>query len=310
MSKKSDYLKFFKDRNNLPLSYSFEINSQKPGKILFVSGAIHGNESAGLEGIQEFLELLKTSKIKLKEGRIIFILGNPVALIKNQRFIDSNLNRCFDLVSKKFKKNIGYEIKRATEIKSLINLIVPDMVLDLHSVSIGDNRVLIYHDLSLSKKFIKNSQIDTHFYFPTEVDGGYLTEYTSKLKIPSLTVECGNHNSKEAKNVALDHIISFCQDLNLIKITKNLEKIRPPDRKKIKLYQITQPIIPRPGFKFLDEENIHTGYELKKGQIYAISDDQDYISPDNLELLLPDKNPKPGDHDAGFLGFHEILKIN
>ena len=69
---------------------------------------------------------------------------------------------------------------------------------------------------------------------------------------------------------------------------------------KTKNYTIIDAIKPAKNFYFLTD-TIETDTPIKAGQIYARSDKGDYIASQDCVLLIPDKNPKPDDNDAGFL---------
>ncbi len=76
-------------------------------KILIVSGT-HGNEINPVWAVKQFC---KQNNITKNNIEYKFIIGNPLACKKGVRYINSDLNRCFD-----FKKNLGktnYEFDRA-----------------------------------------------------------------------------------------------------------------------------------------------------------------------------------------------------
>jgi len=82
---------------------------------LLVVACVHGNEIYGLEVLKKF-------------SGVDSFVGNPKAVEKKVRFIDSDLNRVFP-----GKKDGNYEEKLALEInKKLVNY---DYVVDLHSSS-------------------------------------------------------------------------------------------------------------------------------------------------------------------------------
>ncbi len=70
------------------------IEGSGPGPLNILLGGIHGNESAGIKAINQVFQEIKTHKVQVK-GTLIGIAGNLQALLKNQRFIDYDLNRCW-----------------------------------------------------------------------------------------------------------------------------------------------------------------------------------------------------------------------
>jgi hypothetical protein len=56
------------------------------------------------------------------------------------------------------------------------------------------------------------------------------------------------------------------------------------------------------------DQNVDTDYFIKKDQIFAKSSKKGYTASQDCYLLMPDKNPSPKDHDAGFLVTKRIVK--
>ena len=65
--------------------FKIETNVNLPTLVLF--GGIHGNERAGVVGIQHIKDNLDLTKVK---GNIYGILGNISALKYNQRYLDTD----------------------------------------------------------------------------------------------------------------------------------------------------------------------------------------------------------------------------
>lgn len=100
-----------------------KIDSGRPGKKVAIFGGIHGNEKAGIETIKYFKK-----NLKLKNGTVYLVFGNPKAIKQNIRYTEKNLNRCF---IDKSKKGSSYEEKRAVELMKLLDRC--DALLDLHA---------------------------------------------------------------------------------------------------------------------------------------------------------------------------------
>jgi len=66
----------------------------QPGPRLIVTGAVHGNETAGTKGIRRVLELIDRGEIELTRGSVTFVpVCNPLAYNQMRRMGDRNLNR-------------------------------------------------------------------------------------------------------------------------------------------------------------------------------------------------------------------------
>lgn len=64
-------------------------------KDIVLSCAVHGNETAPIELCNALIKELLQEKIIAKQ-RVLFLFGNPPAIINGTRFIEENLNRLFN----------------------------------------------------------------------------------------------------------------------------------------------------------------------------------------------------------------------
>jgi predicted deacylase len=66
----------------------------QPGPRLIVTGAVHGNETAGTKGIRRVLAEIDSSDIEIIRGSVTFVpVCNPLAYNHMRRMGDRNLNR-------------------------------------------------------------------------------------------------------------------------------------------------------------------------------------------------------------------------
>jgi uncharacterized protein len=100
----------------------------KKGPRLIVTGAVHGNETAGTRGIARVLAQLDSGEITITRGQVSFVpITNPKAYALRQRQGDRNLNRRLQTTAapQDFEDHIA-------------NILCPwlaehDVLLDLHS---------------------------------------------------------------------------------------------------------------------------------------------------------------------------------
>ncbi len=71
------------------------VSSPNPGAHVVIVGGTHGNEPGGVKAIVELHRAFRYGTVRLNQGKISFLLGNPKAYEKNVRYIDSDLNRVF-----------------------------------------------------------------------------------------------------------------------------------------------------------------------------------------------------------------------
>jgi succinylglutamate desuccinylase len=96
--------------NQLPAAYDFmladhtRVDVWDTGVIVFtpanatkdivLSCAVHGNETAPIEICNQLIKDLLSQRIVAKQ-RVMFLIGNPAAIINKTRFLDENMNRLF-----------------------------------------------------------------------------------------------------------------------------------------------------------------------------------------------------------------------
>jgi predicted deacylase len=71
-----------------------QIAGLAPGPRLIVTGAVHGNETAGTRGIERVLAEIDNGRIEIVRGSVTFVpVCNPLAYAHARRMGDRNLNR-------------------------------------------------------------------------------------------------------------------------------------------------------------------------------------------------------------------------
>lgn len=169
-------------------SYFWKFDGELPGPTVTVLGAVHGNETAGVEVI-EFLQVL-TIQHGVMFGTLKLGIGNPQAFIEGKRGTDDNndLNR--------FGDNPPYseEAKREQELKE--ELEDTDVLLDIHETILPSDPMLIVTDLNHKyAKAIRKLGIKTIFTGPgllsPEGDASNTDTYTAMHGGLGITVERG-----------------------------------------------------------------------------------------------------------------------
>jgi succinylglutamate desuccinylase len=294
-------LDYFRRNATPSIPFCIKISSPDPGDHVVIVGGTHGNEPAGVKAIVQLHRTFRNGDIALDRGKISFLLGNPEAFQKAVRYVDNDLNRAF--VN---QDRLSVEGKRALEIETFFRD-NDDIkaVLDLHSVSIGDFKLLVYakDDSDNSDFALRLSSIPLHFVFHPEHMPGTLIEAASSYGIRGLIVECGNHYAKQAVETARQHIHNFLARHHLIDEGYMLRETTPA---RITIYESIQAIKPHDDFTFLIKD-IKTGTKLSKGQKYARDDHGYHVAPQDCHLVVPSRIVKPTDFDAGFLGTRTVM---
>lgn len=93
-------------------------NNANVEKDLVISSGIHGNETAPIEIVNQLVQEIILSKITVR-NRMLFIIGNPIAMNLKQRFEKENLNRLF--CGKHQKISPCYESERAEKLERYVS---------------------------------------------------------------------------------------------------------------------------------------------------------------------------------------------
>lgn len=297
-------LAYFQKHNNCHLPYCIEVSSNREGAHVVVVGTTHGNEPAGVKAMVAFHRQIQNGEVQLESGKVSFLLGNPQAYVQDQRYVDRDLNRSFNKPdSTTFEGRRAHDIIQYLEQNSGIAAL-----LDLHSVSIGDFKICVYEigkprNLELT---LSISEIPLHFAFhPAHMPGALVTD-AGQRQICSLIVECGNHQSKQGMDTALNHMHALFAHYRVLPASaKALKK----DGATIEQYESINAIKPGPNFRFLIPD-VATGTKLAKGQVFAKDDNGEHIAPQACFIVVPSRVVKETDVDAGFLGSLNRLKLN
>ncbi len=272
--------------------------SEPSEACLVIVAGVHGNEPAGVRAIEEVRRLLSQGDWKI-DGTVFSLIGNPRAVEANARFIDENLNRVFEDA----KDNGSYEARRAEEIRTwfaeLARSFKRVFVLDLHSVSIGEVYMTIFNaDNPGCREWAERvSAIPLRFAYTAAIVPGSLIGAIEKLGGIGISIECGNHASESGTTVALEHIEGALQELHMLKHGKSFRGTVYPGTKRT--YTLFASINPSSGFAFTIP--VESEMRLSKGQIFALDETGDHRAPQDCYLIMPAKDPNPGDTGAGFL---------
>lgn len=132
-----------------PPSQHSQINALDPINRVLIVGGTHGNELTGIHTVKYFENhpaLLHRNSLKT-----FTIIGNPQATQHVTRYINKDLNRCFDRQSWPSLSSPTYEVTRA---KTLMEHYGPeseqpiDLVIDLHSTTSNAGLMLILDHLN------------------------------------------------------------------------------------------------------------------------------------------------------------------
>ncbi len=304
-NKIQEYLTYYHQNSWDKLPNSMCIDSGKPGKSIVFVGSLGGDELGGTIAMIKLHKFLSKNEQVLTSGKLIFILGNPQAFKQGVAKLHDHLNESFIA-----ETTNSYEGKRAATLKEFFASEKPDLVLDLHTSSVGEMRMVQYRKEQMSRMGIMEAISDISYYvaYTEGLIPGSLINYLTDIDIVSFALECGNSKSKKSIGIAFDHLVRTLEHFEMVNQDITIPKMMD-DRTVpfIQLFDIREVIEPKRNFRFTDEE-IKTGSVIKKGDIYATFEGGYLVAHDDYYMFLPNKQVRRGDSNAGYLC--KIYKFN
>ncbi|CZF82823.1 aspartoacylase [Grimontia celer] len=209
-----------------PLSVTAEvIHGKKPGPVLMINAAIHGDELNGVEVVRQILDRLNPATLK---GTVIAIpVVNVFGFIHKSRYLPDrrDLNRCFPGSERgSIAGRMAYQIfeqivRRCTHI------------LDLHTAAIyRTNLPQIRANLSNEETYDMALAFGTPVVIDAALREGSLRSEAEKIGIPVLTYEAGEALRFEpyAITAGVKGVKRVMQHLGMIrKSTKRKTQVEP-----------------------------------------------------------------------------------
>ncbi len=303
--------------NKNPISkhilYSYKVSDTAPTVVIF--GGIHGNEPAGIKGLQKVIQKIEEQKLELS-GNFYALAGNLNALKKNIRFEEMDLNRIWtnEHVSALIKNHeeLSKEDEEQYQLYNIIKKIVidnhgPFYFIDLHTTSADTVPFITISDSLNNRKFSSNFTLPIVLGIEEYLDGPLLT-YINEFGHISLGFEAGEHNDVQSILNCEAFIWLVLEKGNCIpkhysdKI-KPYEKILSKDHDKKVFYAIKyryllyegEDFMMLPGFKNFDLS--------KKNQVVALSSDIEIKTPISGRIFMPLYQAQG---DDGFFIIHKI----
>jgi len=175
--------------------------SDKKGPLLFITAGIHGNEPSGVIALQEIFAELNQSKPQLN-GTIVGVCGNQLALSKDQRYIDQDLNRTWTKSNLLSNAKSPHELMEMREIIDVLKHYLkhnPEKryFLDCHTTSSPSDPYISVQDVNDNCAWAK--------HFPTPIVIGFsdiitgdIDHYLSRIGLTGFVFEAGQHTGENA----------------------------------------------------------------------------------------------------------------
>jgi len=187
-----------------PRRFEREIGSyggEEPGPLFVVVGGLHGNEPAGIYAAERVLRELHARRPRMR-GRVVALAGNLRALERDQRYLESDLNRIWraEVVARVASQPPTADSPEEGELRELVDALnrwlgEPHervVFLDLHTTSAGGAPFLCMGDT------LQNRHVALGVPIPLilgleEVIHGSLLEFVGERGHAAVAIEGGQH---------------------------------------------------------------------------------------------------------------------
>jgi len=284
-------------KSNTGIDYIHTFDSGKPGPHVFISAVVHGNEPCGAIALDWFLkkeEMPKSGKLSLGfmnvEAYLAFDPANP----NRTRWVDEDFNRLWGpgVLDDRNRKQTS-EFLRAREVKPIIAEV--DFLLDIHSMQKPCIPLMMAGMEQKGLNLAKSVGMEMPIIIDTGHREGMRMRDFGEFSEPSsfknaLLVECGQHWEKSSEPIAIETMVRFIRNTNIMGIEFGLEYLSETiENSKIPSLKVGKIItIKTDKFKF---EKDWQGFDcLKKGQIIGYDGEEVIEAPyDQTYLIMPSK---------------------
>lgn len=280
--------------------------------LLFVTAGIHGNEPSGIFALRRVFEVLNKEKPAIK-GKIVGVCGNMVALQKEARYIDEDLNRTWTEKNIAAKKMNTVEKQEMFEIINILNIHLKEpftkrYFLDCHTTSSASEPYISVQDVNDNDRW-------AHM-FPTYIIRGFsdivegcIDHYESRTGLTGFVFEGGQHESSESVShhegmiwLAMENAGMI--DLESLKEYPETAAFLKDKRKNQKTFEIEY----RHGLEADDDFVMEPGFvnfqKINKGDFLAIHNGKNILSQWDGYIFMPLYQSQGND------GFFIVRKVN
>lgn len=264
-----------------------QIIGKKKWPISIIIVGLHGDEKCGVNAMQKILPCLK---LKIEDGRVLFVYGNPKAIRVNKRFIEADLNRMFTkdaLLSE--SEGTSYEYKRAQLLKEWLKW--AGALLDIHASFTLNSKPFAICEAN-AKGIVEYLPVDLVVSGFDQVVPGGADYYMNSIGKIGICFECGFLGDNRSMKIAEKSIFAFLKARG--HIANNLKQRKQTRLKVYDLYKTKTNnfILTKP---FADFE------EVLKGQVIGRDGGQEIKAPKNSFVLFASNRKKVGE-EAFLLG--------
>lgn len=178
------------------------LKGKKKGKKSIILAGIHGDEKCGVLALEKI-----SYELEIESGELYLGYGNPRAIKKNKRYIESNLNRLFKPIqdiSDRDKKT--YEYDRAQYLKQYLDQ--ADCLLDIHASYTPGSHPFVICEKN-AQDIVKYLPVDLVVTGFDQVQPGGTDYYMNQNGKSGMCIECGYLGDNESTKTAIEAVNNF-----------------------------------------------------------------------------------------------------
>ena len=201
-------------RGNTDIDYVTTFDSGAPGPHVMLSALVHGNELCGAHA----LDYLLREEVRPERGKLTLAFMNVAAYARFDpfnpvvsRYVDEDFNRLWSAAVLEGPRDSA-ELRRAREVRGVVDTV--DLLLDIHSMQHATPPLMLAGPLEKGRRLAVEVGTPVHVVCDAgHAAGTRLRDYAAfcdpRSPRNALLVECGQHWSRAAAEVATDIALRF-----------------------------------------------------------------------------------------------------
>jgi succinylglutamate desuccinylase len=275
----------------------YKIKTNDEGPVVIFFAGVHGNETAGVFGLEEVLQKINPESIN---GTVYAISGNLKALGCNQRYLDEDLNRIWtkeQLQHLKTKEKLNSEEKEQLEVLQVLEVIIntnsgPFYFIDFHTTSSKTLPFITINDTLNNRDFAKLYPVPIVLGIEEYLDGPLLS-YINELGYVSLGFESGQHDDAEAVSNCISFIYLTLVFTSAIDIQSIIgyqiyyNQLQRNSRNLESIFEVVHLHRIKKGENFKMIDGFESFQNIKKGTVIATNNNKSIVSTYNAKIFMP-----------------------
>jgi len=263
----------------------WQVQGQQKGKTITIIGGTHGNERTGVEVVLKLKSLIESGDLRITQGTLTLIHGNPRAIEINERGSEpfADLNRSYPTDLLMHEPTGEYEDARARVIAPFLQK--SDVVVDLHATNKPSEPFIACVHSSHHEEVYRWFRSEKVLSDPNYVLAGEsitTDEYAEAHGGIGLCYETGLASDLGRVDEVTQNVINLFIDQGLVE-----GQVEIPDGSR-EMYEMTEAIIlTDEGFHFTEGLGEGSWEEFKEGEILGYHGESPFMALYNGVIVFP-----------------------